>query len=222
VLVHGSGHTAAVWKQTQSALSHRSLAVDLPGRAGKPGDITAMTVDEAATSVDADIQEQCDGDVVLVGHSAAGIILPSIAAMLGSRVRRLIFVAGLSAAEGALPADVFMPGRSSELARGLAEMQAEHGGRRLEEINARSASAIDSLNLSCRPMRWAGIPDALPRTFIRCLRDPIQSREVQSRLIISCGASEVVDIDSGHTPALDSPTLLASILDRIIEASEAR
>ena len=33
VLVHGPGHTARVWGTVQDALHHRSVAIDLPGRA---------------------------------------------------------------------------------------------------------------------------------------------------------------------------------------------
>jgi hypothetical protein len=50
---------------------------------------------------------------------------------------------------------------------------------------------------------------------VRCLRDPIQSRELQARLVENCGASAVVDLDAGHTPAIDAPEALATVLDEI-------
>ena len=60
-----------------------------------------------------------------------------------------------------------------------------------------------------------GVPDDMPRTFVRPLRDEHHSREVQRRLIAASGASEVIDIESGHTPARVAPVEFARILDDI-------
>ena len=57
--------------------------------------------------------------------------------------------------------------------------------------------------------------DDVPRTFVRCLRDRIQPRQLQDALIENCAATEVVDLESGHTPAVAVPGELAAILDRI-------
>jgi hypothetical protein len=92
----------------------------------------------------------------------------------------------------------------------------------LEDLDATVASAIDSLVYSCQPMEWAGLPDTVPRTFVRCLRDRKQSREVQARLVACCGAGEVVDIDTGHTPALEAPELLAAVLDDLVNHTSSR
>ena len=75
------------------------------------------------------------------------------------------------------------------------------------------------MNFMDQTMSWEGVPPELERTFVRCLRDPIQSRELQARLVENCGASSVIDIDSGHTPAVDAPVELAAILDRIADAT---
>jgi pimeloyl-ACP methyl ester carboxylesterase len=222
VLVHAAGHSAEVWKDTQVALSSPSLAVDLPGRSGKPADITSVSVDEAAESVVADVGATVAGDVVLVGHSVAGTLIPSVAARLDGRVRHLVFVAGITAAEGQLPMEVFRPGGQAELALQLAELRRAYRSRTLETVDVRVASSIDSLNYCSQPMSWRGVPEDVPRTFVRCLRDPIQSRQVQERFIANCRAGQVIDIDTGHTPALEAPGELAQILDGIASASSAR
>lgn len=216
VLVHGSGHTARVWEATQSALSCPSLAVDLPGRAARPADITRVTIDEAAEAIAADVCSAVAGDVVLAGHSAAGIVLPAAAARLGSRVRHLVFVASITAADGELPLEVFMPGQADAVAAQVAAHRRRHGGRTLESIDVKTAGAIESLNLSSQRVSWDGVPATLGRTFIRCLRDPIQPREIQARFIANCGATEVIDMDTGHTPAIEAPAELAAVLDRIV------
>jgi pimeloyl-ACP methyl ester carboxylesterase len=215
VLVHGAGHTAAIWDETRAAMSVPSVAVDLPGRGRRPADITAVTVAEAAAAVGADVDAAVVGQVVLVGHSVAGIILPSVAALLGDRVRHLVFVAGLNAPEGERASDVFMPGQADVLAQHLAGLRLEFAGRRLEDLDIKTASSIDSLNFSDQPMRWHGLRASLPRTWIGCRRDPIQPPALQDRLTALCGAQVRLDLDSGHTPAVDAPAELAVLLDAI-------
>jgi pimeloyl-ACP methyl ester carboxylesterase len=222
VLIHGAGHTAAVWQGTQAALVAPSVAVDLPGRGRHAADITRVTVDEAARSVVADLHDHADLDdhpIVLVGHSVSGTVLPSIAAQLNGRVRRLVFVAGITAPEGQMPTDVFLSERTEAALVHLTELRERYRGQVLESIDIKDASAIDSLNFSTQPMRWAGVPASLSRTFVRCLRDPIQPRALQDQLIANCGADQVVDIDTGHTPAIDDPAALAAVLDRILSAA---
>ena len=222
VLVHGAGHTGAVWERTRAAMVHPSLAPDIPGRRDRPADITRLTVGEAADSLAADVAAAGVGDVVLVGHSVAGILLPAVAARLGRRVRHLVFVAGIAAPDGEPPVGIFLPGRGEMVERRLAQLRAGHAGRTLEQLDSASGQAADSLNLSAQPMSWAGVPPELGRTFIRCLRDPIQPRDLQDRFIRNCGAGRVLDIDSGHTPAIDAPEELARLLDAILDAEEAR
>lgn len=221
VLVHGAGHTAGVWADVRAAMSSPTFAVDLPGRGSRPAPITTITIEQAADSVAADVRAAVEGDVVLVAHSVAGTVLPSVAARLGDRVRHLVFVAGVTAPEGELPLEQFLPGQAEVVAARLVELRREHGDATLEAMDVKTASSIDSLNLSMQPMTWAGVAAALGRTFVRCLRDPIQPRDMQARFAASCGAGEVVDIDAGHTPAIDAPATLAAILDDVVARVEA-
>jgi pimeloyl-ACP methyl ester carboxylesterase len=216
ILVHGAGHTATVWQETQAALPHRSLAVNLPGRCGKPGDVAGLTVAQAARSVAADIKTFTTGDVVLVGHSISGTILPAVAAELPSRVRHLVFVAGTTAPEGQRPAEIFAPELVEMMIPMLERLRTKYAGLSYDELSPKTAHRLDSLNLSCEPMCWANLPTSFPRTFVRSLRDEIQPPHVQRALIEACGAQRVIDIDSGHTAAHDAPEALASIISDIM------
>lgn len=218
VLVHGAGHTSAIWQRTQAAMRSPSVAVDLPGRGKRPADITRVTIEQAADSVAADIRAAVDGEIVLIGHSVAGTVLPSVVARLDGRVRHLVFIAGITGVDGRLPMESFLGGQEERVARRMTLFREVHDGATLEDLDLRTSSAIDSLNFASQPMRWAGITDMVGRTFIRCRNDPIQSRELQDRLISNCGATDVLDIDSGHTPAQDVPEALAGLLDGIVDA----
>jgi pimeloyl-ACP methyl ester carboxylesterase len=161
---------------------------------------------------------------VLVGHSAGGIVLPALAARLGERVARLVFVAGLSARHGETVMRTVRPDAEAELAVRLTALRADFAGCMLEPdpmidgvraIDAKTAAPLDSLNYMEQVVSWDGVPASLPRTFVRCVRDRIQSRVLQDALIENCGATNVIDLDSGHTPAVAVPDELAAILDGV-------
>jgi pimeloyl-ACP methyl ester carboxylesterase len=217
-----------VWRHVQQALRHRSVAVDLPGRTDRVASIADVTIDAAAASLTADVERATEGALVLVGHSAGGIVLPALAARLGPRVAHLVFVAGLSASHGKRVIATVRPGAAGLVDERLSAMRVEYSGTMLDPaptvggvraIDAKTAAGIDSLNYMAQEVSWSGVPDELPRTFVRCLRDRIQPRTLQAALIENCGATEVVDLESGHTPAVAAPGELASILDRIATQS---
>jgi len=225
VLVHGAGNTSRVWSKVQQHLEHRSLAIDLPGRRNRPGDITRVTINDAAEVAARDVNAETTGALILVGHSAGGIVLPALTARLADRVEHLVFVAGLCARDGDAVIDTVRPEHREEMAARLEEMRIRFDGHMLDPvprdaasgrvIDSRTAMGIESLNLMGQPVSWDGVPDAVGRTFVRCLRDRIQPRAMQGTLADNCGATTVLDLDSGHTPALTAPDRLAALLDMI-------
>ena len=68
------------------------------------------------------------------------------------------------------------------------------------------------------PFTWHGLPDDLPRTWVRCLRDSLQTPDRQARLIAASGATQVLDIDTDHTPAREDPAALAALLNDLAPA----
>ncbi len=230
VLVHGSGHTARTWDGVVARLDHPAVSVDLPGRRYRPADLTLGTLDRSARSAAADVGAAGGGPVVLVGHSSGGLILPALAALLGDSVRHLVFVAGLIAPDGGQVATAIVGENGANLAEQRRSLLEEHAGTTfggfllgeepapttLRQIDdERTVGAIESLNLMYQTVRWDGVSPTLARTFVRCLRDSIQPRSLQAQLIAASGATEVVDLDCDHTPALSAPAELAAWLDAI-------
>ncbi|HKA05469.1 MAG TPA: alpha/beta hydrolase [Acidimicrobiales bacterium] len=230
VLVHGSGHTARTWDRVVARLRHPAIAIDLPGRRYNPADLTVGTLERSARSAAADIEADGAGPMVLVGHSSGGLILPALATLVGGSVRHLVFVAGLIAPDGGHVATAIVGEDGSSVAQQRRSLLREHAGttfggflpgeapapttfRRVDD--ERIVGAIESLNLMYQTVRWDGVAPSLPRTFVRCLRDPIQPRSLQAQLIAASGAAEVVDLDCDHTPALSAPDELAALLDAI-------
>ena len=96
VLVHGGQHAADCWDLTVSEIHRRApdlavLALDLPGRRGKPGDLLDAHIDDWVDSLLADIDDAGIDEFVIVGHSLAGLTVPGVVATLGpSRVREMV------------------------------------------------------------------------------------------------------------------------------------
>jgi pimeloyl-ACP methyl ester carboxylesterase len=226
VLVHGAGQTSEAWDAVRDHLRSPSIAVDVPGRRNRPAALCAVTIEAAAASIVADVDAVTGGEVVLVGHSAGGALLPAIAARLGDRVEHLVFVAGLCAPEGARVIDVLGPGDEDEAVARAAHARDTYpnhmfrpdgvtGWAPLDDV--RLALALDSFNLITQPLTWRGVPP-VPRTFVRPRHDRVQPPELQRRFIEICGASTVIDVDTGHNPHEDAPAELATILDRVAAA----
>jgi len=99
VLIHGGEHSADCWDLTVDEL-HRQApelrvpAVDLSGHRATPGHLATVTVGDWVRSAVAQIAAAGLEDVVVVGHSLAGLTVPGVVAKLGPlRVREMILAA---------------------------------------------------------------------------------------------------------------------------------
>lgn len=97
VFLHGGGQGGWVWQETMTALHQqtggkfaRVLALDAPGCGEKRGRNTAgLDVDDVVTELLADISARGLKDVILVGHSQAGTMLPRLPFELTGASRRV-------------------------------------------------------------------------------------------------------------------------------------
>src|SRR5207302_4124523 len=116
VLVHGGTMTSTMWDKVGQHLESPWVAVDLPGRRYRPADLSTIARDDWVRAVGHDIESL--GEVVLVGHSSGGYVIPGVAALAPRLVRRMVFVAATVPADGTRPVDFLKPG--------LKEMTIEH------------------------------------------------------------------------------------------------
>lgn len=232
VLVHGAGDTSRVWEAVQSHLRHPSIALDLAGRISRPFDITQVTLEVAASMAADDVQAYGPGPFIIVGHSSGGMLAPSLAGRLGSQARHLVLIAGLIAPHGQTVVDVLFPEKRKDFESQLETLRRQYGNHVYERgitteargpfglavfSDPRVAQQVESLNLMLQPVSWTGVRPDMPRTWIRPDGDPIQTPEMQRRLIEAFLANEVIDIVADHTPARSNPRVVAGLLDEIAE-----
>jgi len=219
-LVHGAGHGAWCWDLLTpllEAAGHAVVAPDLPC-----ADETADASRYAAIVSDA-----LDGanDVILVGHSLAGIIVPLVAA--SRPVRHLVYLCcGIAARPGQRPSvdDPQAPKKSDE------GMRTETTGTNSFVFPPEVARAYLYSRCSAADSEWAiarlrpqsRTPRAevcplarLPDTSATCvlgLADravrPDYARYVARERL----GLEPIEIDTDHSPFLSAPRLLADLL----------
>jgi pimeloyl-ACP methyl ester carboxylesterase len=95
-LLHGGGHGSWVWDETVAALKAlgaHAIALDVPGCGLKRDRETIeLGVDDVADELLADIASRGFSDVVLVGHSQAGTLLPVLWRRRPTQFRKLIYL----------------------------------------------------------------------------------------------------------------------------------
>ena len=231
VLVHGGEHAGDCWDLVVAELHRRepelrTLAVDLPGRGRNPGDLATATIGQWVDSVVADVAAAGLDDVVIAGHSMAGVTVPGVVTKLGSaRVREMILVAAFVPRHGEAIVDT-LAGPLAAIAR----YAARRGGafkipdtaaqyafcngmtperRRLTMSKLYSESAC----VPGEPVDRTGFPDDVPRTWVLTTRDRALSQKSQRASMAALGGvQDVIPIDACHDVMFSHPERLAEIL----------
>ncbi|NYI06201.1 alpha/beta fold hydrolase [Allostreptomyces psammosilenae] len=161
-------------------------------------------------------------EVVLVGHSYAGIPVGQAAERIGDRLARVVFVDSDVPVDG----ESFASGWSEEGRAALRASFAEHGGFWAPPTAAgysgqgltdgQVARIVDGATphpgaTLTEPAVLAGPLDALPATYVKCLLDGPEPSDVVAGLLTS-ERWRLVEMDTGHWPMFSRPRELARIL----------
>ena len=237
VLVHGGCFTSECWAPTIPYLTGDVLAVDLPGRGRHPADLRRVTVADWAASVVADIEAAGYDDVVLVGHSMAGLTVPRVAALIPAKIRRLVFVSCSVPRDGQTPQETLEESFDERVAVSSRDhMAGDHSDTGDVEIGltpelatqmfcndmtAEQTAATLSMmvpeatGVMGEPVDLTGLRTAIPRTWVRLTRDAVLTPQTQDTFIANCGPDvEVVDLEAAHMAMISRPQELAAILNR--------
>src|SRR3977135_708142 len=231
VLVHGGEHAADCWDLVVTELQRqepelRILAVDLPGGGRTPGDLATVTIGEWVDSVVADIDREGLGDIVIVGHSMAGVTVPGVVAKLGSaRVREMVLVAAFVPRQGQAivdtlggPLAVFARfaargGRPFKVPRAAAQYAFCNGMTKEQRRLTVSKLYTESARIPGEPVDRSGFPDDVPRTWILTTRDrALSNRSQHASMAALGGVQEVIPIEACHDVMFSHPELLAQLL----------
>jgi pimeloyl-ACP methyl ester carboxylesterase len=231
VLVHGGAHAGDCWDLTVEEISRREpdlsvLTVDLPGRRGKPGDLWTVTIADWVASIVRDIEAAGLDDIVIVGHSMAGLTVPGVVAMLGaSSVREMIFAAACVPHDGAAMVDVVAwpvalivrrnarKGAPYKVPVGLARFVFFNGVPRARLRFVVGRLYPESSRIPVETVSRRNMPSEVPRTWIMTGRDRTHPTKEQLASIEAIGGVQtLIPIDTCHGLMVSEPERLAEIL----------
>lgn len=237
LLIHGGGTTARFWDRLVPHLDRPVLAVDLPGRNGKAGDLATLSVDDEVASVVADVGAAAiDGSITVVAHSSGGLVVPGVVAALAGQVGRIVLDAALVPAEGGCGADCMKDRHREGLLLALEaarrdgtvitlpgppadpeSFRSAYGGDPLDDDTLAFVvdpvrCVEDTVHHYFQPVRWSVVAGT-PITYVVNQRDrpvaPATQEEMARRLPEPV---TIVRVDSGHLLPVTAPDTFAAIL----------
>jgi pimeloyl-ACP methyl ester carboxylesterase len=203
------------------------LAVDMPGHGATPGDLTTVTISDCVRSAVDQIEKAGLDEVVIVGHSLAGLTVPGIVGALGClRVREMILAASCLPVQGTAIVDTLVGPLAwyvrravrlrkppSTMPNVLSALIFCNGMSRAQRHFTMSRIHNEATTIIAEPVDRSDLPDDVPRTWILTLRDHALFRRTQLRSIAALGGVQtLIPVDTCHDLMISEPRLLAEIL----------
>jgi pimeloyl-ACP methyl ester carboxylesterase len=228
VLVHGAWHGGWCWPRVAERLrkaGHRVFTPTLTGLGERRHLLTpAVDVDTHIRDVIGLLEAEELEDVVLAGHSYAGMVITGVAARAKARLRQLVYLDALIVHDGESWADAFPPEVAEARRRsamridgvqtipppdpaiyGFADRADTEWVRR--RLTPHPFAAFELKN------RWNGpVGNGVPKVYVDCTQPALAALEAMKRQRLA--GWEVSSLATGHDLMVSAPEETAQILLR--------
>jgi len=235
--LHGGGQGSWVWDEVTDALRRQAapdevkvLALDVPGCGVKRGRNTeGMSIPEVVAELVGDIERAGLKDVVLAGHSMAGLVLPGMARARPDLFRHVAYVSCSIPAAGQSGPELMGEGLHGESDDCMGWPVDRATTPYPDFIRAMFCNDMDEAKIepflallgkdwwptACwgeyRPGAYDN-PPVVPSTFVVLLQDQSLTAPWQLRFAERLGIKDLVKIDAGHQVMQTRPHALAEVL----------
>lgn len=219
VLIHGGAHGAWCWDKLVPYLENSptvrnivavDLIADAQAVANKP--LEQIKIEDYSDGILNRIRREELRDIVVVGHSMAGVSIPAVVHHIPDRIRRVVYLATSNPPVGQSIEDL-MQDPLSPISRGL-DFESMFCND-LDEVDAKWLLG----NLREDPplpfhekVSVCSLPPGIPSTYIICERDQALPVEFQMRQAENAQVDEVLKLDAGHSAFISRPGELAGII----------
>ena len=228
VLVHGTGHGGWCWRFVRPLLRERGHEVHTPTLTGvgERSHLLRPDIDLSTHIRDvANVLEYEDlADVVLVGHSYAGMVVAGVAGQVPERIAQVIYLDAYTPRPGESWFDL-QPDGVADAIRAQADGSPYRGPHRPAdlgvtdpEIAAWAAPRLTSHPLATYAEKLpAGKPEPRPirRAFVHCTQGQSVARFARFAAEAEAAGWPVRYLATGHDAMLTVPEELARVLDGI-------
>jgi pimeloyl-ACP methyl ester carboxylesterase len=232
VLLHGAELGGWIWDRVLPHLHHPAIAADLPGRGRRPAQGRSVSLDDAVAAVVEDAEGLAVDRLVLVGHSASGVVVPPAVAQLGDRVAAAVFVGATVPVEGRSWADLQpLPARVvfGLLARvrpdGARSPAAQNRTTLCHDLDDEATAAVlerrvaEPPRVLLDPVSPAALPPGVATHVVRLTDDRAVPEAVRDASEARLPGATRHDLASGHLPMLSLPEELAALLSGVADSA---
>jgi pimeloyl-ACP methyl ester carboxylesterase len=234
--LHGGGQGSWVWAETIEALARqtdgtygRSMMLDIPGCGTKRGRNTdTLHPDDVARELIVELESAAMSNIVLVGHSQAGNVIPNMVPMRPALFRRIVYISCSiplpgqtliemmgSGLHGSNPDEVGWPSDPK-----VGDIRERYPAMFCNDMSvAETITFMAKLGFDAWPKSMYSNTafdfheqSAVPATYVVCLRDAILPVNWQELFANRLHASRRIRIDAGHQVMNTHPEALAEIL----------
>jgi pimeloyl-ACP methyl ester carboxylesterase len=234
LLVHGAWHSGACWNMVATQLRAQGCTVDcpdLPGHGNSALPLDRVSLKRYVEAVLALI-DSCEEDIVLVGHSMAGMVVTEAACARSARIRALVYLCAYLPRPDESIFDLIALNRSHEPFSAIElAMELSSDKRRctvdpgqviglfygavppdkaqhlLQEFGPQA-----SLPLSTRVRFDQSVFAGLATHYLCCSKDQVIPLHHQRRMLQRQPCRNLLQIDSDHSPFHSCPDVLAGLL----------
>jgi pimeloyl-ACP methyl ester carboxylesterase len=232
--LHGGGQGSWIWDETIAALrlqsdGARCLALDVPGCGFKRDrDTNALTMDDIVAELLDDLVAAGMRDIVLIGHSQAGSLIPLLAEKRPDLFSRLVYVTCSSPLAGQTVIQMMGSGTHGSHPDEVGwpfDRNVQDARERYPLMFCNDMTNIEAATLLAKLGKdhWPGVTyaatewrydhlDRTPATYVVCLRDGVLPVVWQERFAARFRVQRLVRIDAGHQVMTSRPHGLAEIL----------
>lgn len=230
VLIHGAWLDKSCWAKTASILEtkgHQIVAFDLAGHGDDSTPLAEITLDRYVSQAVA-AAESLGGEVTLVGHSMAGIVVSSTLEARPDLFIKGVYIAAYLVGDGQSLNDLAQTDADSHVGPNL-RPAADWSTLDIAEEARKGLFFPDVADELSAPLlaNWKAEPvgpqvaplkltderfGSVPRLYVHTAKDIVVSRPLQGRMVEAVGAA-TVEIETGHLPMLADPVALSNLLE---------